>query len=411
MHDYTIYFKEKEGFNRFINKLYEKYKSLGKFSGIIKLNNITKEEKEVLSKLFGEEYKEGSNISVSIIKFINIMNNSKYIDFDINILVKEYLNVDLISKKEEININKDEENMFYEEITNNNLWLKEIILKKGKTYNIIHQRYLKNKKILKKELINIINLINNLPKEKILLPIYSSNITQNPHFLDIDNSHSTLFFSILSDIDKIDYPNTREEKIKLLKKHNIEIDNISNFAITYKLLSNRNNINTFSNENEPLILNIQNIINTKYFDTNKKRVFIFENPSILFEIMNKNIDECIIIADGFINTSVHLLIEKLINTNNKIYYNGDFDPEGLLIASKLKEKYKDNIELFCYTKEDYECCLSKNTISDSRLNKLNKINNEELIEIKNILLNKKYSVYQENNKKRLLEFISNIDSQ
>ena len=265
-----------------------------------------------------------------------------------------------------------------ENISKDNLWFKEIINKKSKSYNIIHQRYLKNKKSLKKELANIINLINNLPKEKILLPMYSSLITQNPHYLDIDNSHSVLFFSILSDIDNINYANNREEKIKLLQKHNIEIDNISNFAITYKLLSNKESINSFEKGNETLILNIQNIMNIESIDTKKKRVFIFENPSILSEIINKNIDESIIIADGFPNTSVHLLIEKLIKTNNRLYYNGDFDPEGLLIASKLKEKYKDNIELFCYTKEDYECCVSKNIINDSRLKKLNKVNYKDL---------------------------------
>lgn len=410
MHSYTIYFKERDGFDRFINKLYEKYKSLGKISGIIKLNNITKEEKEVLSRLFGEEYEIGSNISISVKKFINIMNNSKFIDFDINTLVKEYLNTDLISKKEEININKDEENMYYEELSKDNIWFKDIINKKSKSYNIIHQRYLKNKKLLKKELTNIINLINNLPKEKVLLPIFASSITQNPHYLDIDNSHSVLFFSVLSDISNMNYPNTREEKIKLLEKHNIGIDNISNFAITYKLLSNKESINSFNEENEPLILNIQNIMNIEKFDTKKKRVFIFENPSILSEIINKNIDESIIIADGFPNTSVYLLIEKLIKTNNKLYYNGDFDPEGVLIASKLKEKYKDNIELFCYTKEDYECCTSKNIINASRMSKLNKVNDKELNEIKNILMDTKHSVYQENNKERLLEFINNIDS-
>jgi len=411
MHDYTKYFKEKNGFNRFINKLYEKYKSLGKISGIIKLNNITKEESEVLSRLFGEEYIVGSNISISVRKFVNIMNNSKFIDFDINTLVSEYLNTKLVSKKEEKNINKDEENIFYEEIINNyGSCLKEIINKKSKSYNIIHQRYLKNKKTLKKELINVINLINNIPKEKTLLSIYSSNITQNPHYLDIDNSHSVLFFSVLSDINNISYPNTREEKIKLLQKYNIEIDNLSNFAITYKLLSNKESINLFESQNESLILNIQNIINSDYFDTKKKRVFIFENPSILSEIINRNIDESVIIADGFPNTSVHLLIEKLIKTNNKLYYNGDFDPEGLLIASKLKEKYNDNIELFCYNKEDYQCCVSKNSINDLRLKKIDKVNNEELKEIKELLFNNKYSVYQENNKERLLEFINNIDS-
>lgn len=33
MSEYTKYFKSKKGFSRFMKKLYEKYKSLSKFSG------------------------------------------------------------------------------------------------------------------------------------------------------------------------------------------------------------------------------------------------------------------------------------------------------------------------------------------------------------------------------------------
>ena len=87
MHNFTNYFKEEPGFDRFINKLYSKYKSLSKFSGTIKLDNITNEETKALSRFFGISYEQGETVAISINKFISIMNNSKYTDFDINILV------------------------------------------------------------------------------------------------------------------------------------------------------------------------------------------------------------------------------------------------------------------------------------------------------------------------------------
>lgn len=163
----------------------------------------------------------------------------------------------------------------------------------------------------------------------------------------------------------------------------------------------------FANNHETLILNIQNIININYLTTRSGKVFIIENPSILTEIVALNINASVIIADGFPNTSVHLLIEKLIESGNTIYYNGDFDPEGLLIANKLKEKYSDNLVLFCYEKIDYDNCMSKSMISEIRLKKLSKINADELSDIKNILINSKYSAYQENNKDRIINFIKN----
>ena len=410
MHNFTNYFKEEPGFDRFINKLYSKYKSLSKFSGTIKLDNITNEETKALSRFFGISYEQGETVAISINKFISIMNNSKYTDFDINILVEEYLNVKLITNKEEKESNRNKEFDFYNEIIKENsigsTWLNYVISSKVTPYRLIHQRYNKNKLSLKKELENIINLIDNLPKEKTLLSIYASNYTKDPHYLDLDNNHSNLLFYALSYLNKSNYPNTREDKIKLLSTYNIEIDNISNFAITYNLLSNKEYINMFSYNKETLILNIQNIINTKYFDSKNKKVFIFENPSILTEIISKNIDCSVIISGGFPNTSVYLLIEKLIQSNNKIYYNGDFDPEGLLIADKLKEKYQDNLILFNYSDIDYNNCISKKKISDKRLKILSKVMNNDLLEVKELLNVNKYSAYQENNKDRVLEYIT-----
>ena len=414
MHSYTKYFINQKGFNRFINKLYSKYKSLSKFSGTIKLDNISHDEAVSMSRFFGTTYIAGTTINIPIKKFISIMESSKYTDFNINTLVEEYLNIKLTTNKEEKILLKNEEEEFYASIIDNNTsigfnWLEKVISSKCPPYKLLSQRYNKNKNALRKELINIIALINNLPHRKTLLPIFASSYTKDPHYLDIDNNHSTLFYYALSYIDKSNYPSNREDKIKLLAKYNIEIDNISNFAITYNLLSDKEYINIFANNKESLILNIQNIININYLTTKSRKVFIIENPSILTEIIAMNINASVIIADGFPNTSVHLLIEKLIKSNNTIYYNGDFDPEGLLIAKKLKEKYGNNLKLFCYDIDDYNNCISKSEISEIRLKKLNNIDTPELLTIKNLLLSYKYSAYQENNKSRIIHFITSVN--
>ena len=410
MHDFTKYFKEQKGFDRFINELHKKYKSLSKFSGTISLKKLTKEEVKVLSKLFGKKLKENENFAISISKFIKIMENSKYEDFDIKTLVSEYLDIKLITNKEKRNKVRNKEEEFYLKIINNktdigNKWLKEVIEKRLSPYQIIHKRYNKDKKSLNIELQNIINLINNLPNEKILISIYSSIYTKDPHYLDLDNNHSSLFLHALSFLDNNKYPTSREDKILLLSKYNIEVDILSNYTITYNLISNKEYINMATKDKEPLLLNIKNILTTEFLDTKNKKVFIFENPSILNEVISKNIDATVIISGGFSNTSVYLILNKLIDNNNKLFYNGDFDPEGLLIAENFKKKYKDNLELFCYTKKDYMTCISENKISTKRLNKLSKINNDKLQEIKELLIKNKVSAYQENNKERLIEFI------
>ena len=381
MHEYTNYFKENAGFERFINKLYLKYRSLGHFSGIVTLEKISKDEAKNLSRLFAENFEKNSTVKISVSKFIKIMEASKYEDFDISILTSEYLDKPLITNKEKRRSESEKEMSFYQSIigtSEGSKFLKYVVDAKEKPYDIIHKRYKKDKKSLKEELSNLIKLLDNLPKENTLLPIFSSDNTKDPHYLDLDKSHINLFLYGLSYLNDKPFPIKREDKVKLLYENKIEIDLISNFCTTYNILSNEEYINGFSKHNQTLILNLQNIQNIREFDTDIKKVFIFENPSILTEILSKKIEVPVIITNGFAGLSLYELLDKLIKNDNKLYYNGDFDPEGLLIASNLKEKYDDKLKLICYGEKDYEKCKSNREISNSRLKKLKTIQIKEL---------------------------------
>ncbi len=408
MHSYTKYFKEQIGFKRFMEALYQKYLSLGKITGKISLERLTKEEAHVLSKLFGYNYQEATDFKISVLTFTKVMAASKYEDFDLNTLVEEYLGVKLVSKKETKEKEREEERAFYQNILDESKaskWLLNVIETKENPYSSLHKRYLKEKELLKKELVNVLALLNNLPKERTLISIYAANITMDPHYLDLDNNHCLLFFSGLAYFSHCSYPLTREDKIKLLSLNNIEIDNLSNFVITYNLHTNREYLNNFYQTKEPVILNIQNILNIDYIEGINQKIIIVENPSILNEIIARKMNVSVIVSGGFANTAVYLLLDKI--NNNQLFYNGDFDPEGLLIAQKLKEKYP-NLQLFCYQKEDYEASFSKNEISNARINKLKGIKEKDLMVISNLIKTKKNVAYQENNKERIMEFIKKL---
>ena len=105
-----------------------------------------------------------------------------------------------------------------------------------------------------------------------------------------------------------------------------------------------------------------------------------------------------------------MLIEKLIESNNKLYYNGDFDPEGLLIAQKLKDRYGDNLILFGYDADSYYENLSVKEISDQRLSKLAKVKEKDLLEIRKLLYQNKKGSYQENNRDKLIISIKKLIS-
>lgn len=410
MKEYTEYFKSKDGYDRFIKGIYEKYRSIGRFSGVVKLKCLTKDESEVLTKLYGTTLREGENVTLSINKFVDIMNNSKYYDFDISILVSEYLKVSLSSKKEDESKSRSEEEEFYKEFMKEDSlgckWLRDAVSNKGtNVYKVIHERYRNNKFKLGSLLKNIILLIDNLPSKSCFLSIFASSITGDPHYLDFESNNSSLFFHALSYVDGSSYPDNREDKVMLLSKYNILIDNLSNYVLTYNLVSDSEGINDFSSNGESLILNIQNIVNRDTFDGKDKKVFVFENPSLLSYVISCNLDVTVVISGGFPNISVYLLLDKLVESGNILFYNGDYDPEGLLIAQKIKNRYQENVVLVSYDEKSYLGSISSNVLKDYRLKKLQSVNHENLNLVKEKILEVKYAGYQENIKDELVDFI------
>lgn len=119
----------------------------------------------------------------------------------------------------------------------------------------------------------------------------------------------------------------------------------------------------------------------------------------------KDLNYPIIITSGNPNLALFTLLNKL-EANNKLYYNGDFDSEGLLIADKLKQKYT-NLELFCYTSEDYKNTKANIKINESRIKKLNNIKIKDLYLIKELIKQNKCAGYQEKNIDRIRNFMIN----
>ena len=115
----------------------------------------------------------------------------------------------------------------------------------------------------------------------------------------------------------------------------------------------------------------------------------------------------IIITNGMPNYCVYVVIEMLIKNGNRIYYNGDYDPEGLIIADKLKEKFP-SITLFAYTKNYYNETLSEKTLNVTRLNKLKKLKSSELNEIKASIEHSKSPAYQENNIQNIIKELEKL---
>ena len=135
-------------------------------------------------------------------------------------------------------------------------------------------------------------------------------------------------------------------------------------------------------------------------------LLIIENSSFIIKIKNNKFNYSVIITSGNSNLVIYRLLEKISNVN-KIYFNGDFDPEGLLIAENLKSRYS-NIKFIGYNDKFYLNGISDNTINNSRLKKLNNIYDDDLVVIKELLLNSKVSSYQELNYDMIIDIMNSL---
>ena len=401
--DYLDYFKNNKGFERFMVKAKEKYQSYGRVTGIITLDNITYEEAVSLTDFFARKFEEGKTYKIKVSEFNKVLDKSKFQDFEFtdyfsntyddfsyltNTLKKIKAQEEFISFIEDLFL--ELKNVKFKEFLVNNL------NNSFNTMNIIRKKFKQNKKALKKELLNIDKLLSNIPDKITYLPIYAS-ITSNPHYLDYNAKSSNLFYRILSNILGEDTPNTNLDKTKLLEKINVYIDPLSNYVITYNLVYDKEMPFDVMN------LNIDNISKLNNITGRNNKIFIFENPSILNYLKDKDLDISIIITSGIPNLAFYKLLEN-INSNTILYYNGDYDPEGLLIADKLNNKY-DNIKLFLYDGKSYLNTKPSVNISNNRLHKLELVKSKELQEVKSLLFENKKCGYQENNLLFIEKFI------
>lgn len=85
----------------------------------------------------------------------------------------------------------------------------------------------------------------------------------------------------------------------------------------------------------------------------------------------------------------------LLKSGCQLYYSGDIDPERIEIADKVVRRNPNQIVLWRMTEEDYYKSISEESLSDERIKKLDKIQNNQLIKACEAVIREKKAGYQE----------------
>ena len=406
----VAYLKDKAS-DRILKGLRRKYESLNKVGGVFVLKQPTKDEREFLRGLFKKDYTDQKSISIALEAFERSFDHTRFEGVQLELLLSLYFEQaivgNVVKKTELLNIRKS----FFEDVmasfSNIATFIRETLSLKNGAYKWFVTMYQENPKLLFEIFSNLSDLVNLLNHEsQIPLPVAAAQTTKDPHALDDSKPLNKVLIYYLSHAYKVSVPKTAMEKSKLFSDAGILNNTVTRPVMTYGLLSSKNPGWTyFFENNQPLSLTDMNLFNQDLRSVNPS-IYCFENPSVFQMFIKTFPNLSAICTGGQINQTVYRILDGL--NAYSLYYSGDFDPEGLLIADRLTKRYK-NMQIFGYEKENYLKSKSFKKISLPRLNQLNGLENEGLREIKDLLVIYKQAGYQEYIMDALFDFIrSNI---
>ncbi len=396
-------------FSRVFDAMNEKYRKTGKYSGRVYIENLSEEEKIFFSsidiKIMEQNFAEftiGSFFKKKV--FTGLLSGLEMHEF------WDIYNKNKIRTKYEIREEAEsQKKKFFESLlfeyqgTQGGEFLKRIISEKDYGYSIVMREYKKNKIDLNILLRNVLNALNSCPLEKPTeMPIFSTQITQNPHYFDYGETAFKLFIHGLSFISGEKYPASVEEIQELLSKFGLAKDSISNQITVFNISVIKNNslhmgVEYFNQSKEPISLTLKNINGYTKILPKNKILYIFENPSVFSAVADRvgGLEVSLLCTSGNLNLSALSFLDKISENCSRIYYSGDFDPEGIRIADYLYNRYSGKLILWRMSAKDYHKAMSNVDLDEKRLAKLKSIKSSELADLADLISNKKLAGYQE----------------
>lgn len=406
--DAIDYFKNETGYTRLFEKFAAKIESIGHIGGTITITNLTDNEKRVLRNWFGRDYSKKKSTTVSLNKFEKQLDDTRFQDVNFYKVIEGVVGRAIFYKKDVKQIEEEAKNDFFLQLANqypseNTNCLSEAIINKESAAIGFVQSY--NQKDYQ-SIERIYKTLILLPLEiKTRLPVLAERVAGDPHYFDKETKFTTALQIIKSKKENTPYiNNTSVEAVnELLYEYGILKDDLQNFVTCSGLIAVKNGENVRSwdylyDENSVHNVPLRELVKyDRILPKKGERVFIVENSGVFSSILDLHKGEPLplVCTHGQFKLAALQLIEKLCKEKMTIYYAGDYDPEGLQMAQRLRMKYGTSIRFWRYTVQDYIEALSEIEITPLSASKLDNIKETELLALKNKMVILKRIGYQE----------------
>lgn len=412
-----------------MDKFVEKYASYGEVVGKVILDNLQLEEIEVLEGFFQKNYHGKAKISISARDLEKALASSRFSHVTPEKLLILYVNDELTSKAEQkeafvqtwVQMIQDIR-VEYEE-TFASKWLADVLEMKKYGYQYLQREYrenLTNLEKVKKKIRLGCAIINGFPiRENRLeyLPIFATQFKSNPHAFDEKMEYGKFLLQLLI------WESERQqgliweglifaslEKQRLYLNAGILRDDISNYIVISGIEAVKLNgeihqgMAGFFAEADTVQVPLSVLATWKQVRCIDKELYIVENPSVYAKLSRRwKGKKSIMCMNGQPKLSSLVFLDLLKEEKVHLYYAGDFDPEGLLIAQKLQMYYQGEFSYWHMDLEDYLASQSENKLSAKRLASLEKIREPLLKKIVEEMKLCKLAGYQEKIIERYVE--------
>lgn len=446
------YFRQRPVFGRLLRGFREKYHSYGKFAGTVILKNLKQTERDDLEGFLLRNYHGKNSASVSAERFERALEESRFAGISGKDVLELYFQEPVQGKKEQRQQEEQQWENLLSRVKSENAqaglsmqWISEMQMQGGAAEEFsvyLKKRYRESGKGFAEaeRLLRLgMRILDGLPAGKMAawaserrnrekkientaegkgiryLAVFAAEITGNPHAFD-DGTKDGKYLELLvkwyvrhlnpenesSSLAKgTEFPAYRKQRLYL--RAGILRDDVSNYALAAGVRAEDRErklhagMEGFFEEGEPVQIPLSVIAEWKSAFCPENRMYIVENPSVYAVFCGKWNRRCgLMCMNGQPRFSSLLLLDLLAESGTEVWYAGDIDPEGLLIAQRLKRYYRGKFHLWHMAAEDYKICISGEELSQRRIRMLDRIDEPELRETAELVKQKGKAGYQEN---------------
>lgn len=410
------YFKKKPVYEKLFNEFKKKYESHGKIGGIAVLTGLSTGDKEDISGFLMKDFTSEEEVRVSAKLFEKALLKSRFSSLTTLDIITRYFGIKLRTNKEKSEEDVGKRAEYLAELTGYTdkayikEWLTGVFCTGADGAVVIARSYNADKNELKIILQKLIKAIPMLPyfqggKKKELLAVFAAQAAGNPHFFDDNTLAGNLLTAFLRDYFRFGYEDDlseAENRSNVLFKAGLIKDTLSNDVIAYGIRgrcvdgSLHQGMEGFLHQKEPVKLSLLTLANLEETFTNSvdRRVYIVENPAVFSILTSRFPEKAFICSYGQIRRAVFMLLD-LFDKNTVFSYAGDFDPEGLLIAERLKKRYGERLIFWKYEPDIYLKYMSEEKLTNQRIKKLDGVRDATLLKIAELMREEGRAAYQE----------------